>query len=155
SWGSGVRRGGFMAPAVGAATGACRTGTPAGGPASASFGDPEPLEAERPDGVAPEGRVGLLGVHAGGGGQPVGDLEGLGPGAVGVRVVGLEEDRAHADRFPGVQTVLIVEDAAEDPALDVAARRIREIDVADAVTPDDVGPFEDVRHPADLTLGVD
>src|SRR5580700_11213744 len=59
--------------------------------------DPEALEAEGPDGVAPGELVGLLlgeaGLHA----DVAQDLLRMGEGRIGVGVVGLEADLVHAD----------------------------------------------------------
>ncbi|MBE3202754.1 hypothetical protein [Parafrankia sp. CH37] len=50
--------------------------------------------------------------------------------------------------------MLVVEQAAENPAGDVAARRARKVDSANAPFPHQIHPLEQVRHPADLTLGI-
>ena len=61
------------------------------------------------------------------------DLAGVREGPVGVRVVGLEQDRLQADRVAGLQADEVVEHTAEHVAPGLLTRRDREIDAADAV----------------------
>src|SRR5450631_1923968 len=86
------------------------------------------------------------------------DLLGVGPGRVGVRVVGLERDVVDTDLVEGLEAVLVAKEAPEDLAVVVGRRGL-----GDAVTDATPGPMllphvvrtlEDVRDPADLTLGV-
>ena len=87
--------------------------------------------------------------------EPVGDVARLGPGAVGVRVVGLEEDVLEADRVAAVAARAGRRTRSPTPgpctislgarsSVHAAGRRLRA---------DDVHPLEQVRHPADLALG--
>ncbi len=73
-----------------------------------------------------------------------------------MRIVGLEHDLFHADAVPQGEPDGIVEHAPVDPVADVAGRRAREPAVQVAVDrslfPDAVEPFQDERHPTDLTF---
>ena len=88
----------------------------------------------------------------------LGDLAGVRPGRVGVRVVALVGDVVDADGVEVLQPVRVVEEAAVDVLAEQLARRLRHLvgDAAPAAVllPHHVGPLEDVRDPADLALGV-
>ena len=99
--------------------------------------------------------VALLRVHARALAQPVGDRARVGPRAVGVRVVGLEQDRARGRPRRGTARPCWSSKMQPHtrPRTSRSAPRA-EIDAADAVAPHDVHALEQVRHPADLALGV-
>ena len=78
--------------------------------------DAEALQAVRVDRVTAEHGLTFLRVHAGLGEQLVRDLARVGERAVGMRVVGLEEDRAEADVVSAAEPVEIVEHATEHMA---------------------------------------
>ena len=86
------------------------------------------------------------------------DLLRVGPGRVGVRVVGLEGDVVDADAVERLEPVAVVEEAAVDLAVVVGRRRVRHEVLHAApravLAPHVVGPFEHVRQPADLAFGV-
>ena len=85
---------------------------------------------------------------------------GIGPGAVGVGVVGLVQQAVDADLGEGVggEAVIVVEEAPVDLAVVVDRRRFGD-ELGDATPgpvalPDLVAAFEDVGDPANLAFGV-
>ena len=67
---------------------------------------------------------------------------------------GVSGSGIHADLVAAPEAVEVVEDAPEDPALQVGGGRSRQVDLADALVPDAVHPLVLEGHPPDLALGV-
>src|SRR5689334_18728990 len=91
-----------------------------------SLRDAEAPEAVTLDRVAAQERVALLGIHARCLAEPMRHRPRMRPGAVTVRVVGFEKNRAEADRIATVEAVLVVEDATPHAAAhDLAGRPLQ------------------------------
>src|SRR5438876_10465582 len=90
-----------------------------------SVRDVEALQAVAIDRVASHQAVALVGVHVGLGEKIGGDSARIGPGAIAVRIVDLEQNALETDDVATAQAVQVVEDAAEHTAPHIGARRIR------------------------------
>src|SRR5437588_13020594 len=99
-----------------------------------SRSDAEAFEAVALDGVRAQELPALVGVHVGAGAQPMGDGARVGPGAVGVRIVGLEQDVLEPDLAATAQAVHVVEHAAPHATADDLARLAIEVDAAGVAT---------------------
>src|SRR5581483_773979 len=98
-----------------------------------SGSDAEALEAIAVDRVLAHEAGALLGVHPRRLAQAVRDGARMGPCAVGVRVVALEQQVLDADLVAAAQRVRVVEDAPVDAALGVRRGRLRELDTPDTL----------------------
>ena len=87
-----------------------------------------------------------------------GELLGVRPRRVGVRVVRLERGVVHTDALERFETVHVTEEAAVDLAVVVRRRRVRHDPLhatpCSVLAPNVVRALEDVRDPADLALRV-
>src|SRR4051794_21992524 len=80
-----------------------------------SLRDAESLEAVALDRIAAQEGVTLFGIHPRTLAEPVRDRPRVRPGAITVRIVGLEKNRPETDRVPAVEAVLVVENTTPDP----------------------------------------
>src|SRR5580698_5049994 len=79
------------------------------------------------------------------------------PVRVRVRIVHLERDAVDADQFARPHTVLVVDEASPEVLAEQVRRASLLVDVLvpAVAVPGVVGPFEDVRNPADAAFGED